>query len=169
MTMKILAIIFLLTNVVKAQSPKILFVMSAADTIALNNGETFRQTGVVLKEVYLAYKSVVDAGYIVAFATANGIVATIDEESLNDKCWKKNSALKEEALSFIKTNNAFNQPKTLEETNDTKSDYIGLIIPGGQGLMGVLMGGKNKQVPLTAFARNGKPIVLICLVRGHFV
>ena len=166
MTMKILAIIFLLTNVVKAQSPKILFVMSAADTIALNNGEKFRQTGVFLNEFYLAYKSVVDAGYIVDFATPNGIVATIDEESLNDKYWKKNSALKEEALSFIKTNNAFNHPKTLEETNDTKSDYIGLIIPGGQGLMVDLMVDKNIPILLKYFARKGKPTGLICHAPG---
>ncbi|MFB2120920.1 DJ-1/PfpI family protein [Parapedobacter sp. 2B3] len=162
MTISILAIIFLLTNAVYAQSNKILFVMSAADTIELNNGEKLRQTGVFLNEFYLACKSMIDAGYTVDFATPNGIVATIDEESIDDKYWKKNLELKDEALTFIKTNDLFNHPKTLEEAIDAKSDYIGLIIPGGQGLMVDLMADKNTPILLKYFAKENKPVGLIC-------
>src|SRR5690554_7438758 len=103
MIIRILTIIVLITNTVYAQSNKILFVMSAADTLQLNNGDKLRQTGVFLNEFYLAYKSVIEAGYTVDFATPNGIVATIDKESINDKYWKNNLEVKNEALIFTKT------------------------------------------------------------------
>ena len=154
--------LFLLTNAIYAQSNKILFVMSAADTIELNNGEKLRQTGVFLNEFYLAYKSVIDAGYTVDFATPNGIAATIDEESIDDKYWKKNLALKNEALNLIKTDSLFRNPKTLEEAIETNSDYIGLAIPGGLGLMVDLMTDKNIPVLLKYFAKENKPTGLIC-------
>jgi|SRR5690554_3326214 len=162
MIIRILTIIVLITNTVYAQSNKILFVMSAADTIELNNGEKLRQTGVFLNEFYLAYKSVIDAGYAVDFATPNGIVATIDEESIDDKYWKKNLVLKNEALNLIKADSLFNHPKTLEEAIETKSDYIGLVVPGGQGLMVDLMIDKNIPVLLKYFAKENKPTGLIC-------
>ena len=94
-----------------AQSNKILLVLSAEDTLQLNNGEKLRQTGVFLNEFYLAYKSVTEAGYTVDFATPNGIVATIDEESVNDKYWKSNLDVKNEALTFTKTDSSYSPPK----------------------------------------------------------
>lgn len=158
----LLAIIVLITNTVYAQNNKILFVMSAADTLQLNNGEKLRQTGVFLNEFYLAYKSVTEAGYKVDFATPNGIVATIDEESINDKYWKNNLEVKNEALTFIRTDSLFNNPKTLEQAIANKSDYIGLIIPGGQGLMIDLKDDVNIPILLKYFAMANKPTGLIC-------
>ncbi len=145
-----------------AQNNKILFVMSAADTLQLNNGEKLRQTGVFLNEFYLAYKSVTEAGYTVDFATPNGIVTTIDKESINDKYWKNNLGLKNEALIFTKTNSIFNNPKTLKKAIENKSDYIGLIIPGGQGLMVDLKDDINIPILLKYFAKENKPTGLIC-------
>lgn len=158
----ILILLVLLTNMVSAQSNKILFVMSAADTLQLNNGEKLRQTGVFLNEFYLAYKSVTNAGYSVDFATPNGVVATIDEESINDNYWKNNLDVKNEALVFIKTDSLFNRPKTLEKAVERKSDYIGLVIPGGQGLMVDLKNDINIPVLLKYFAKEKKPTGLIC-------
>lgn len=157
-----LLILVLLTNTISAQNNKILFVMSAADTLQLNNGEKLRQTGVFLNEFYLAYKSVTEAGYSVGFATPNGVVSTIDQESINDKYWKNNLNVKNEALEFIKKNILFNNPKTLEMAIENKSDYIGLIIPGGQGLMIDLINDINIPVLLKYFAKNNKPTGLIC-------
>lgn len=162
MIFRLLTMMVLITHSVAAQANRILFVMSAADTIELNNGQKLRQTGVFLNEFYLAYKSVIDAGYTVDFATPNGIVATLDEESINDKYWKENLALKDEALSFIKTDTMFNNPKTLEEAIHVKSNYIGLVIPGGQGLMVDLMIDKNIPILLKYFAKENKPVGLIC-------
>lgn len=162
MIIRILTIIVLITNTVSAQNNKILFVMSAADTLQLNNGEKLRQTGVFLNEFYLAYKSVTEAGYTVDFATPNGIVATIDEESINDKYWKNNLEERNEALIFTKTDSIFNRPKTLEKAIENKSDYIGLIIPGGQGLMVDLKDDINIPILLKYFAKEHKPTGLIC-------
>lgn len=152
----------LLSCAVSAQDGKVLFVMSAADTLPLNNGEKLQQTGVFLNELYLAYKSVTEAGYTVEFATPNGIVATMDEESVNDKYWKNNLDLKNEALLFIKTDSLFNSPITLEKALEQKSDYSGLVIPGGQGLMVDLKHDVNIPVLLKYFARENKPTGLIC-------
>lgn len=162
MIIRILTIIVLITNTVSAQNNKILFVMSAADTLQLNNGEKLRQTGVFLNEFYLAYKSATEAGYTVDFATPNGIVATIDEESINDKYWKNNLEERNEALIFTKTDSIFNRPKTLEKAIENKSDYIGLIIPGGQGLMVDLKDDINIPILLKYFAKEHKPTGLIC-------
>ncbi|GAA3631781.1 DJ-1/PfpI family protein [Flavivirga jejuensis] len=158
----LIIVLVLLANAVSAQNNKILFVMSASDTLQLNNGEKLRQTGVFLNEFYLAYKSVTEAGYTVDFATPNGIVATIDEESINDKYWKNNLEVKNEALTFTETDSLFNSPKTLEKVIKNKSDYIGLIIPGGQGLMIDLKDDINISILLKYFAKENKPTGLIC-------
>lgn len=152
----------LITNTAYTQNNKILLVMSAADTLELNNGEKLRQTGVFLNEFYLAYKSVTEAGYSVDFATPNGVVTTIDEESLNNKYWKDNLDVKNEALAFIRTDSLFNNPKTLEQAIERKSAYIGLIIPGGQGLMIDLKDDLNIPILLQYFAKENKPTGLIC-------
>ncbi len=155
-------VLVLLINLISAQNNTILFVMSAADTLQLNKGKKLRQTGVFLNEFYLSYKSVTKAGYTVDFATPNGVVATIDKESINDKYWKNNLQVKNEALIFIKTNRLFNNPKTLEKAIENKSNYIGLIIPGGQGLMVDLQENINIPILLRYFAKQNKPTGLIC-------
>tara|TARA_R110002049_G_scaffold74799_2_gene192585 strand:- start:321 stop:1106 length:786 start_codon:yes stop_codon:yes gene_type:complete len=153
----------MITNIsLSAQSKKILFVLSAEDTLQLNKGEKLRQTGVFLNEFYLAHKSVTEAGYLVDFAAPNGIVATIDIESINDKYWKNNLEGKEDALTFTRSNSSFNNPITLEKAIENKSDYVGLIIPGGQGLMIDLFKDKNIPLLLKYFAKENKPTGLIC-------
>jgi putative intracellular protease/amidase len=158
----LIIVIVLFGNIVSAQNNKILFVLSATDTLQLNKGEKLRQTGVFLNEFYLAYKSVTEAGYTVDFATPNGVVATIDEESINDKYWKNNLEVKNEALIFTKTDSLFNSPITLEKAIEEKSNYIGLIIPGGQGLMIDLKDDINIPILLKYFAKENKPTGLIC-------
>ncbi|PCJ92810.1 MAG: thiamine biosynthesis protein ThiJ [Flavobacteriaceae bacterium] len=152
----------LFTSFIFSQNKTILFVMSAEDTLTLNNGAKQRQTGVFLNEFYLAYQSVIEAGYKVKFATPSGIKATIDNESENDKYWKNKFDTKKEALRFVKENAAFRAPMTLEEAIATKEQYDGLIIPGGQGLMIDLIHDKNIPELLKHFASNQKPTGLIC-------
>ncbi len=145
-----------------AQDKKILFVLSAADTLELSRGQKQRQTGIFLNEFYLAYKSVTENGYTVEFATPDGLVSTIDEESTNDKYWKDLLNIKNEALEFITTNSSFNNPISLEEAIENQDEYTGLIIPGGQGLMMDLIENKNVPNILKHFARENKPTGLIC-------
>ncbi len=149
-------------NSPSTQNIKILFVMSAADTLELNNGLKLRQTGVFLNEFYLAYKSVTENGFTVDFATPNRVVSTIDEESINDKYWKNRLEVKNEALAFVKKDSSFNNPMSLEEAIKNKDEYIGLVIPGGQGLMVDLM--EDEHIPhlIKHFAKEHKPTGLIC-------
>ena len=136
--------------------------MSAADTLELNNGQKLRQTGVFLNEFYLAYKSLTENGYTVEFATPNGLVATIDEESINDKYWREILEIKHEAIAFITKDKFFNNPISLEKAIEKKDDYLGLIIPGGQGLMIDLIVDKNIPILINHFAKANKPTGLIC-------
>jgi len=145
-----------------SQEKTILFIMSAEDTILLNNGSKTRQTGIFLNEFYLAYKSVTEAGYKVKFSTPHGVKATIDNESVKNKYWKNELKTKGEALKFIADNVEFQKPITLEEAIATKEQYDGLIIPGGQGLMVDLIYDKNIPILLQHFANKQKPIGLIC-------
>ncbi|MBU2995321.1 DJ-1/PfpI family protein [Cellulophaga baltica] len=159
----LLIIIGMITNIsLSAQNNKILFVLSAADTLELNKGQKLRQTGVFLNEFYLAYKSVSENGYTVEFATPNGVVTTIDEESINDKYWKEILEIKNEAIEFITKDNSFNNPITLENAIENQGNYIGIIIPGGQGLMIDLIVDKNIPTLLKHFAKKNKPTGLIC-------
>jgi hypothetical protein len=115
---KLLVISVLLLSAVfltRAQSQKILFVMSAEDTLLLNKGKKERQTGVFLNEFYLAYKAIIKEGYMVDFATPGGLKATVDLESLDEKYWEEKPGLKDEALEFWNKDEKFAKPITLEK------------------------------------------------------
>jgi len=156
------ALLLLSTMSITAQHNKVLFVLSAADTLELNNGQKLRQTGVFLNEFYIAYKAVVDAGYTIEFATPNGVRATIDEESIKDDYWKKHKDLKHQAIQFVEEDDSYQHPKTLEEALANRKNYAGLIIPGGQGLMVDLINDRNTPLLLKYFAAANKPTGLIC-------
>jgi putative intracellular protease/amidase len=152
----------MLISFTNAQNSKVLFVLSTADTLLLNDGEKLRQTGVFLNEFYLAYHAISEAGYEIEIATPNGQKATIDHESINDKYWKNHLEKKKQALTFVKTNLAYNHPITLTKAIEKQEEYIGMVIPGGQGLMIDLINDDNIPVLLTVFAQTNKPTGLIC-------
>ncbi|WP_194778550.1 type 1 glutamine amidotransferase domain-containing protein [Pararhodonellum marinum] len=147
---------------VPGQNKKILFVLSAEDTLLLNSGKKERQTGVFLNEFYYAYKAIATEGYEVDFATPKGQKATIDQESLEDDYWKENPTLKQEAIDFWEKNKNFSSPITLEQAIDRSGEYIGLVIPGGQGLMVDLYHDLNIPVLLKSYSKNNSAIGLIC-------
>lgn len=161
---KIIIIISFLLTVslpLSAQVEKVLFVMSAADTLELNKGKKF-QTGVFLSEFYLPYKAITEAGYEIDFATPEGVVSTIDQGSKDDKYWKDMQELKKEALTFVITSQKFNNPITLEKAIENQGQYIGMVVPGGQGLMVDLLFDPLIPEILTSFKSDGKLIGLIC-------
>jgi putative intracellular protease/amidase len=157
----ILSIAFTFSLPLSAQKQRVLFIMSAADTLGLNKGKKF-QTGVFLNEFYLAYKAIAEAGYDIAFATPGGIASTIDQGSKDDKYWKEKLELKKEALEFVRRNPKFNHPITLEKAMANQAGYLGLVIPGGQGLMVDLLYDSHIPEILTSFHQEGKVIGLIC-------
>lgn len=145
-----------------AQNGKVLFVLSEADTLLLNKGEKKRQTGVFLNEFYVAYRAIVDEGFTVDFATPTGIKATIDQESIDDDYWKGKLELRDEAIEFWENDEAFSNPMPLAEAMGKQDEYIGLVIPGGQGLMVDLINDENIPIILKSFAEHEKAIGLIC-------
>ncbi len=153
--------LIILSFVTSAQK-KIIFVMSSAKELELQNGKVYKETGVFLSEFYLAYKEIVNLGYDIDFATPNGIVSSIDKESYNEKYWKGKESLINEAKDFVKHDPKFNKPVTLEQGIENLSIYSGIVIPGGQGLMVDLFYDQNIPKILKYFAQNGKPIGLIC-------
>lgn len=160
----LLVILLVYSNLfpVAAQNSTVLFVLSAEDTLSLNKGQMKRQTGVFLNEFYISYKAVISNGYSVEFATPNGIKATIDKESLEEKYWKDDLSLKSEAYEFWNNNIAFSNPITIEKAIERSDDFIGVVFPGGQGLMVDLFYDPNIPVLLKAFASKEKAIGLIC-------
>jgi len=158
--------IFLLTTLALATvtavaQKRVLFVMSGANELKLKNDKTY-STGVFLSEFYLAYKDITLLGYEVDFATPNGIKPSIDSESLNKKYWGKRSDLIAEAENFVRDNENFSMPNTLEEALENIDRYSGMIVPGGQGLMTDLIHDKIIPQLLIGFANRNKAIGLIC-------
>ena len=145
-----------------AQKGKVLFILSEADTLLLKKGKKKRQTGVFLNEFYLAHKAIADAGFAIDYATPTGKKATIDQESLDDDYWEGKLELKPEAIDFWENNQSFSNPMTLTKSIEKQSEYIGLVIPGGQGLMVDLIYDENTPLLLKAFATDKKAIGLIC-------
>lgn len=153
--------ITLLSGVPTVAQKKVLFVMSAANRLPLQNGKTFN-TGVFLSEFYPTYAALIQAGFTVEFATPDGRKSTIDPESLKEKYWKKEEHLLPEARQFILQNQDFLHPKTLEEALASDDDYKGMIIPGGQGLMVDLIRDSRVTALLLHFAEKKKIIGLVC-------
>ncbi len=162
-SINLLSLILLLLSInVQAQQKKILFVMSSAKELQLKNGKVYQETGVFLSEFYLAYKDIIALGYEADFATPNGIKSSIDKESLNKKYWSDRDILIPEAVNFVSDNEKFNKPATLENALENVKQYVGIIIPGGQGLMVDLINDKKISLILKEFSKKGKPIGLIC-------
>lgn len=110
--------------------------MSAAQELPLKKGKVYTNTGVFLSEFYLAYADLAEQGYSVDFATPGGRVAKMDKESYDKKYWKGRDSLIEKATLFVQENKAFNRPLPLETALNRAGEYDGMIIPGGQVVLG---------------------------------
>jgi putative intracellular protease/amidase len=157
-----LIVAFMLVSLVSTAQKKILFVMSSAKELKLKNGKTHRATGVFLSEFYLAYRAIADVGYDIDFTTPDGAPVSLDKESFNKKYWKEKENYIEEASIFMDNSLKFKHPLSLEQCIENLSNYDGVVIPGGQGLMVDLFYDKNVPEILKYFAHKRKPIGLIC-------
>lgn len=139
---------------------KVLMVITAATEQQLQNGK-IRQTGFFLNEFYDAYKGLAAAGYEIDFASPGGTKPEIDSESLKDKYWESKE-LKDEAIQFVATHHGINSPRTLSEAIQLHADYVGMVVPGGQGVMVDLIDDAQVIELIVSFSKAGKPIGLIC-------
>ncbi|GBF51614.1 DJ-1/PfpI family protein [Leptospira ryugenii] len=140
--------------------PKILIVMSAASTLALDNNPSY-PTGVFINELYEPIRTLDQKGYDLVFASPKGKPATMDPESLKDKYWESKEA-KEEAIRFLQRNASFQNPEVLELVLPKSKSFQGLLIPGGQGLMSDLLYDPTLPKLLETFQKENKAIGLVC-------
>ncbi|TGM56053.1 type 1 glutamine amidotransferase domain-containing protein [Leptospira biflexa] len=139
---------------------RILVVMSAADSIVLD-GVTKHPTGVFLNELYFPVKTLSDKGHQIVFATPLGKKSTIDPESVKEKYWKS-IAEKEEAIQFLFSLTNFKNPISLEQAIKDDQNFVGILVPGGQGLMTDLLYDEKIPELLRRFHKKQKPIGLVC-------
>ncbi|TGK82616.1 type 1 glutamine amidotransferase domain-containing protein [Leptospira noumeaensis] len=140
--------------------PKVLIVMSAANTLLLDENHK-HPTGVFLNELYHPAIRLNQSGFDLEFATPNGKKVTLDPESLKDKYWNSKEE-KEEAIRFLNSLNSFQKPISLELAIQKNQSYVGLLIPGGQGLMTDLLYDTNLTILLSTFQKQEKTIGLVC-------
>ncbi|TGK80834.1 type 1 glutamine amidotransferase domain-containing protein [Leptospira montravelensis] len=140
--------------------PKVLIVMSAANTLLLDENHK-HPTGVFLNELFYPAIRLYQSGFALEFATPNGKKSTLDPESLKDKYWNSKEE-KEEAIRFLNSLSSFQKPISLELAIKNNKSYTGLLIPGGQGLMTDLLYDPNLPILLTKFQEQEKKIGLVC-------
>lgn len=160
----LLLFIVLFVSNLNAQKPvkKILFVMSSASELPLQNGKKYTNTGVFLSEFYLAYKDLIQEGYEIDFATPNGKKSFIDQESFSKKYWSGRDELIQEATTFTTQNPKFLSPITTEQALAEEDKYSAVIVPGGQGLMVDLINDENTLKLISKIGSSQRGVGLIC-------
>lgn len=108
--------------------PKILIVMSAADTWRRTDGSDY-PTGYWAEELAAPYRRFVDAGYEVDFASPGGVLQPLDQHSADPAIAGEGCAeyveIAQRALA------EYGPLKTLSGIDP--DDYDGVLIPGGHG------------------------------------
>jgi putative intracellular protease/amidase len=140
--------------------PKILVLTSAANSLVLDSNSNY-PTGVFGNELYEPVKELELKGFQIVFVTPGGKKPTIDPESLKDKYWKSEFE-KNEAIQYLDSHPSFLKPLTLEEVAKNKEHYMGILVPGGQGLMSDLLYDPLVPKILSDFQKDKRPIGLIC-------
>ncbi|MBM9546178.1 type 1 glutamine amidotransferase domain-containing protein [Leptospira sp. 201903074] len=156
----ILGLVFLESPIFAKSIPKVLIVMSSADTLLLD-GSHRHPTGVFVNELYHPVLALEQSGFDLVFATPEAKKATLDPESLKEKYWNSNEE-KEEAIRFLNSLPSFQKPISLESALKEQKNFISILVPGGQALMTDLLYDKNLPLLLSSFQNQGKTIGLIC-------
>lgn len=140
---------------------KILVVLSSAPVQELADGST-RATGYFLNEFYAPYVALTAQGYDVTIATPGGKPPALDPESLDEKYWGEDLEELGRAKAFIETHPQMASPLALEDASRRVSDFQGILVPGGQGVMVDLLDDETLHALIAAFGDSGKPVGLIC-------
>jgi putative intracellular protease/amidase len=152
----------------------VLFVLTGADTQVLANGRA-RTSGYFLGEAYEAWRSIVDAGYSVEIATPDGTTAPVDPESLDPKYWRAHPQWRAEAIAWTREHPPLQRPLDLDDALARRDRYVGLVVPGGQGVMTDLVHDPRLHALVAGLGQDGRAIGLVChapailgrLPRGH--
>lgn len=139
------------------QTPKILMVVTAADSLTLRDG-TEHPTGFWAEEVAIPYALFRDAGLTVDVATPGGKVPTVDQGSLDagNVGGEEEAARIEAALEAVD----LSAPLTLADVDVRQ--YAAVFLPGGHGPMADLATDADLGRLLIAADEAGQVIAPLC-------
>src|SRR5262249_39589096 len=140
----------------------VLVVGSNATRIEVQGGGT-AATGQYLNELVVPVMALVDAGYDIVFATANGTKPHIDPVSDSPQHFGGDEAAYGRARTFFNEHPSMNHVRTLRSVIDEGLDqYAAFFTPGGQAPVVDLMQDAELGTILRHFHDQKKPTAYLC-------
>lgn len=137
---------------------KILFVMTKADHLTLNDG-TRHPTGFWAEEFAAPYRAITEAGHEIVVATPGGAVPTVDPVSLAPD-FNGGEQGAEAVAALLERAAVLHRPIALNDVD--LDDYLAVFYPGGHGPLEDLSADADSARLLTATLDSGKPLALVC-------
>ncbi|MEM6996764.1 MAG: DJ-1/PfpI family protein [Myxococcota bacterium] len=137
------------------------FVLSAQSQQTLANGKT-RATGFFLGEFYEPYQAVRAAGYRVVVATPGGVPPVVDPESVDPKYWGDHPEWLTDAQTLVASDAFADSIVSLQEVRTRAEDFQGVVVPGGQGVMGDLIDNGDLHETIVSLGASGRAVGLVC-------
>ena len=144
-----------------AKGLPVVVVLSASRTQTLADGST-RPTGFFLNEFYEVKRGLDAAGVPYVLATVGGAVPALDPESVNEKYWTDHPQWRDEAVTWFEEAAEVRTPLELTEVARDPSAFSGVVVPGGQGVMGDLLHDADLHSLLIELGGAGRPVGLVC-------
>lgn len=139
----------------------VLVVLSAASVQTLADGST-RPTGFFLNEFYEVKRGLDEAGVSYALATVGGAAPALDPESLQEKYWTERPEGLAEATAWFESAEEVRAPLDLSDVALRPEAFSGVVVPGGQGVMGDLLHDEDLHTLLIELGTAGRPVGLVC-------
>lgn len=141
---------------------KVLLVTSSKNTLQLQGGREVH-TGYILAELVTPAQRLIDEGYEVEVATADGSSPAMDALSVDVTMFGGDAARFQSALVFALMHPTMQRPLKLRDVIDGGlSKYAGVYVPGGHAPMIDLMQDEDFGRILRFFHDNNRPTAFLC-------
>jgi len=140
---------------------KVLFLLSSSDKVSLKNGES-HSTGTFYGEFIFPALKLREAGYDLVIATPKGELPVVDPVSLEDRYLKPLGVNKSQAIATFADLIESTPRYSIKQAIESCSEFQGLVVPGGQGLMSDLIDNKSVHLLVRKFGDAEKPVGMIC-------
>ncbi|TIC87743.1 type 1 glutamine amidotransferase domain-containing protein [Nocardioides sp. GY 10113] len=132
----------------------VLFVVTGSSSWTLSDG-TAHPTGYWAEELVTPYRSLIEAGHRVLFATPGGVVPTVDARSLAPEATGG-----EDLATAINGIEGLKAPLALDQVDP--SAYDAVFYPGGHGPMEDLAVDPTSGALIAATLEAGRPLGVVC-------
>lgn len=139
----------------------VLVVLSATSVQTLADGST-RPTGFFLNEFFEVKRGLEAAGVPYVLATVHGARPSLDPESLQEKYWREHPSWRDEAVNWFEGAAEVTAPLDLAAAARDPRAFSGVVVPGGQGVMGDLLRSADLHELLISLGAAGRPVGLVC-------